>query len=271
MHLSVRPFLAVVAVLAGWLGGPAAQAQELGTTAPPPAPAPAAAAAVDPTLAPGPKAYLADRLGTLGTLDLGNGAVRVIGILRPSPRAARVVMTDIAFCPGGSLYGITFTTLYRINPATAQTTLIGGFGSRTLALNSLVCNATGQLLAYSNTSSRLFRVNRTSGLATLAGQGGSFRSAGDLAYHEGNLFLSSTNRQLVKLNKITGAPISSKLHNIANLFGLVSTGTNRLYGFADTQAYLLNEDTGGKTLLFQFAGRGLAQIYGAAFNGNFQS
>ena len=109
------------------------------------------------------------------------------------------------------------------------------------------------------------------GLATLAGQGGSFRSAGDLAYHEGNLFLSSTNRQLVKLNKITGAPISSKLHNIANLFGLVSTGTNRLYGFADTQAYLLNEDTGGKTPLFQFAGRGLAQIYGAAFNGNFQS
>ena len=37
MHLSGRPFLAVVAVLAGWLGGPAAQAQEFGATAPPPA------------------------------------------------------------------------------------------------------------------------------------------------------------------------------------------------------------------------------------------
>lgn len=270
MHPPVRLLLLTLTVLAGGIGQQVVRAQEAGAPSVP-AVGTAIAAPSRAAAAPGPKAYLADRVGVLGTLDLGNGAVRVTGIMRPNPRAGRVVMTDIAFCPGGSLYGITFTTLYRINPATAQTTLIGGFGARGLNLNALVCNAAGQLLAYANSSSRLFRLNRTTGVATLAGQGGSFRSAGDLAYHEGSLYLASTNRQLVKLNKITGAPISSKVHNIANLFGLVSTGTNRLYGFAATQAYLLNEDTGGKTLLFQLGGTGLSSIYGAAYNGNFQS
>jgi hypothetical protein len=117
---------------------------------------------------------------------------------------------------------------------------------------------------------QLYELNAGNAQATVVGNTGSFRSAGDLTYHETGLFLSSKDKKLVKLNKATGAVLSSKTHGITDLFGLVSTGTNKLYGFAATSAYKLNEDTGGKTLLFNFAGKGLQQIYGAACNGNFQ-
>jgi hypothetical protein len=53
-------------------------------------------------------------------------------------------------------------------------------------------------------------------------------SAGDLSFHENSLFLTSVDKKLMNINKSNGAPISSKLHNITDLFGLVSTGTDKL-------------------------------------------
>ena len=37
-------------------------------------------------------------------------------------------MTDIAFSPSGELFGVTFTHLYRIDPTTAVSELIGSLG-----------------------------------------------------------------------------------------------------------------------------------------------
>jgi hypothetical protein len=229
----------------------------------------------DATLAPasrlaaaaGPKIYLADRTGKLGTLELGTKAVKVVGNMG-------VVMTDIAFCPGGTLYAITFSRLYRVNATNATKAAVGnGFGS--LELNALTCNASGQLFAHSNTQAKLYKLNRSTGKATVVGSTGSYRSDGDLALHEGGLFLTSTNNRLVKLNKASGAVVSAKTYSLNDMFGLVSTGTDKLYGFAGTNAYRLLENatgpTGGKTLLFGFSGKGLQQIYGAAYNGNFQN
>lgn len=221
-------------------------------------PSPAAKAAAAPS---GPKALLADRTGKLGTIDLGNGAIKIIGATgRP--------LTDIAYCKNGTLYGITFSQLFRINPATAKATLVGNHGVS--GLNALVCNAANQLLAHSTSINKLYRLNSANARATLVGTTASLRSAGDLTYHENALFLSTTDKKLVKLNKANGAVLSTKSHGITDLFGLVSTGTNKLYGFAGTKAYKLNEDTGGKTQLFSFAGKGLQQIFGATYNGNFQ-
>lgn len=255
----------VASAIAALAGMPLAQAQQVGTVpnatvapAEVPSAAPNAKAAA---AASGPKVYLADRIGKLGTLDLGNGAVKVIGSMGTP-------MTDIAFCPNGTLYAITFTKLYRVNASTAKATLVGSHGAS--GLNALVCNSANQLLAHSDTQTRLYRLNGSNARATLIGSTGSFKSAGDLSYHEGALFLTSKDKKLVKLNKTTGAVLSSKTHGITDLFGLVSTGTNKLYGFAGTKAYKLNEDNGGKTQLFSFAGKGLQQIYGAAYKGNFQ-
>jgi outer membrane protein assembly factor BamB len=224
--------------------------------------APAAAAA-----AAGLKVYLADQTGKLGTLDLGNGAVHVIGSMGH-------VMTDIAFCPGGTRYAIDFTRLFRINPANASRTAIGG-GFGNLGMNALVCDASGQLFAHNFRTSRLFKINKASGAATVVGATGAFKSDGDLAFHEGGLFLTTEANKLVKLNKATAAVISSKPYAINDMYGLISTGRDKLYGFSETRAYRFTENaqgpTGGKVLLFNFAGRGLQATNGAAFNGNFQN
>ena len=251
----------VAAALALLAGGPSGRAQQLGPVPQTAAPAAAPAAAEAAAAASGPKALLSDRSGKLGTIDLGNGAIRIIG-------STGKALTDIAYCRNGTLYGISFSQLFRINPSTAQATLIGSH--HVSGLNALVCNAANQLLAHSTSVSRLYPLNAANAAATLLGTTGSLRSAGDLTYHENALFLSTSDRKLARLNKANGAVLGTKSHGITDLFGLVSTGTNKLYGFAGTSAYRLNEDTGGRTLLFNFSGKGLQQIYGAAYNGNFQ-
>ena len=195
--------------------------------------------------ASGPLVFPAERTGKLETFDLGNGTVKVIGPIRLGSSISNVVMTDIDFCPGGTLYGITFDRLYRISTTTAKATLIGLH--RVSGLNALVCNAQGRRLASSVTLGRLYRLSTSTATASLLGCTGSFRSPGDLAYHESGLYLTSVDKKLVKLNKTNGSPLSSKTHNIVDLFGLASTGTNKLYGFAGTKAYKLNEDTEEET------------------------
>ena len=253
------------------LGSGAVSAQEAGGSA---GAGPVPSATLAPATVPlagaaavsGPKVYLADRTGQIGVLDMGTRQVTLKG-------NRGTVLTDIAFCPDGKLYGVTFTALYAVNTSNGTRTRIGsGFGNK--SINSLVCNSAGQLFGGSDTQNKLFRINKGNGTAT-ALSGTSTKSDGDLAHHEGNLWLSDKSNRLAKLNKTTGAVLATKAHGINDLFGLVSFGTDRLHGFAGTKAYKFTETssgpTGGKTLLFDFAGKGLQQIYGAAYNGNFQN
>ncbi|MFH1354343.1 MAG: hypothetical protein ABIH36_03575, partial [bacterium] len=53
-----------------------------------------------------------DEDGVLWRVDPVSGSAEQIGDMG-------VVMTDIAFAPWGELYGVSYTDLYRINPATA--------------------------------------------------------------------------------------------------------------------------------------------------------
>jgi hypothetical protein len=228
-----------------------------------------------PAREPNATIFLADQRGNLGTIQIGTGALHRIGELSVHPGGSRVLMTDIAFCPGGVLYGITPSQLHRIDPRTARTTLIGRH--YVPGLNALVCNARGELLAHSYRRATLHFLDKATGRSIRSVATGRFTSAGDLAYHKFTagaavgLFLSSLDRHLVRLNKATGAPISHKRHGIVNLFGLVSTGTGRLYGFADSVAYKLDQQ-GRATVLWDFTRSGVLRgIYGAAYNGNFQS
>lgn len=217
--------------------------------------------------------WVADAVGRLGTVNIGSGAVSIKGFMKNGART--VVMTDIAFCPGGALYGITFGSdrrLYRITTTTnPRATPIGSHGQT--GLNALVCNRTRQLFAHSFNVARLFKLNKATGAATVVGSSGSTRSDGDLAFHEGGLFLTTTTNGLAKLNAANGAVISTKAHGINDMFGLVSTATNRLYGVAGTKVYLFAENAAGPTgavsLARDFTGRGLGPTFGAAFNGNF--
>lgn len=267
LALLISGWVVLGATSYGWAQQPG------GATAGPVPPATLRPVPPQPEAPSGPVIWVADVLGRLGTVNLGSGAVSVKGFMKNGSRT--VVMTDIAFCPGGALYGITFGSdrrLYRITTTTnPRATPIGSHGQS--GLNALVCDAAGQLFAHSFNTARLFKVNKSTGATTVVGSTGSVRSAGDLAFHEGGLFLTNTTKGLTKLNARSGAVLSTRLHNVRDMFGLVSTATNRLYGVAGTKIYLFAENAAGPTgavsVARDFTGRGLGATFGAAFNGNF--
>lgn len=207
--------------------------------------------------------YVCDKSGQLGTVDTGTGAVTVIGPMG-------VVMTDIAFAPNGKLYGISYTKFYEINPATGVATEIGPLGAGGMV--ALAFDGNGKAYAASNANANLYTIALATGAASVIGAiAAGVKAAGDLAFHEGNLLLSTDARNVADINHVTGAQELSVFHGITDLLGLVSTGVDQLWAFTGTQLGLLNEDAGWSILVQDFTGQGLDQIWGAAFNGNFFS
>jgi hypothetical protein len=219
------------------------------STAAPSAPASEAASAS------GPLVYLCDSAGGLGTLDLTTKAVHVIGSLG-------VVLTDIAFAPNGTLYGISFTDFYKVSTTTGKATRVGSLGVG--GMNALAFSKSGQVTAASNSRTGFFRINITTGQASFAGSDGGFLSAGDLSYSGSHLYFSTSSGQLVDFNLSTHTR-QAHLDHISNLFGLAVTAPGQLYGFANDALYKLNPSTGTGTVIADFGGHGLGQVFGAAF------
>src|SRR5262245_19195806 len=142
----------------------------------------------------GPIMHVHDAAGVLGTLDVATGTVTVIGNMG-------VTMTDIAFDPAGNLFGLSFSSLYSINPTTAAVTLIGDHGI--LGGNALVFASNGTLYGAGFQTTNLFTINPSTGVSSVVGNMG-FSSGGDLAFNGGNFFLASTSTQLIQVNPSTG-------------------------------------------------------------------
>jgi hypothetical protein len=203
-----------------------------------------------------PILWIADAGGNLGTVDVANGNVNVIGFSG--------VMSDIAFDPSGQLWGINLGGgLFRINSTTAAPTFVGATGQ---TLNSLVFGADGTLYAASN---RLFTINTATGAATpIGGQGSGYSSSGDLAFVGGNLFLSSTGAagdRLFRLDPTTG--VGTLIGNIgfSAVFGLATDNNIDLYGAADQNILDIDPLTGDGDILVSYAGQGLNIANGTAF------
>ena len=202
-----------------------------------------------------PLVYLCDSAGRLGTINLTTKAVRVIGNIG-------VVLTDIAFAPNGTLYGVSFTTFYKLNKTTGRATPIGSLGVN--GINALAFNKSGKAIAASFRQTGFFTINVNTGRATPAGSNGGYLSAGDFTYSGNHLYFSTSNQLLVDYNLTTNKHLAHPDH-IVNLYGLVVPAAGQLYGFAGTTLYRLNPSTGAGTAVTNFQGRGLGQIYGAAF------
>ena len=201
-----------------------------------------------------PILWSADSSGRLGTVDVATGNVNVIGDMG-------VTMTDIAFDPDGDLWGITFTSLYKIDKTTAASTLIGNLGTSAL---SLVFNSSGILYT---ANSSLYTIDTTTGTASLVGNGGdSYLSSGDLAFVGGELFLSSSGGDnLVKIN--TGDGSGSLIGDIgfSSVFGLASPNGTDLFGLEGTNIISIDSATGMGTFILDYSGNGLGQSFGSAF------
>lgn len=117
--------------------------------------------------------------GQLANVDVATGTTTVLG-------NTGTVLTDIAFSPTGDLFGISFNGLYKVNPTTGATILVGSLGWAGTA-NALVFGSDGTLYMASNT---LYTVSTTSATTTAIGSIG-FQSGGDLAFVGGNLYMAS--------------------------------------------------------------------------------
>ncbi len=203
-----------------------------------------------------PVLWIDDANGNIGTVDVATGAYTQIG-------NAGVVLTDIAFDPSGNLWGVSFSQLYSINKTTGAVTPVGtgiGFSGN----NSLVFSSTGTLYAGSDTSTNLYTINTSTGVASSLGSTG-FYSAGDLAFNGGNLYLSDKNDKLVLIN-LASLGSSSEIgpgFGYSLVYGLATAENGVLYGVAGNTVFSVNTATGIGTFVTNYSG--LSTAYGSAF------
>jgi VCBS repeat-containing protein len=152
-------------------------------------------------------------------------------------------MTDIALDSAGNLYGISFSKLYSIDPDTGEATLISTsrFGT---SMNALEFGPDGTLYA-ADTSGKLYTVDVNDGSLTTIGQM-DYGSAGDLAFANGSLYLSTSNGKIVEIDPDTGATIDVVATlPVSNAFGLVGDEGGQLYAFTSGgRVYQIDPETG---------------------------
>jgi hypothetical protein len=238
-----------------------------------------------------PIMHIHDAAGQLATLDVATGAVDVIGTMA-APGDAAVIMTDIAFSPAGVLYGITADAfngnhnLYTINTTTAAATLVGdlavGGVTGLTTLNALVFSSAGILYSAGFDNTHLYAINPANGDATdlgpigLGGDGpggnGSWESAGDLAFKDGNLYLASQNDAaqnpsnliLITLPDPEGSSLVGPF-DINNVFGLATGENNVMYGVAGTTVYDVDVTNADTSNAKAFSGDPFGQVFGESF------
>ena len=202
--------------------------------------------------------YVHDAQGQLAVVDVDNGQVTFVGDMG-------VVMTDIAFAADGRLFGLDFTAFYEIDRRTAETTLIGNHGIP--GGNALVFAADGTLYGMGSSSTQLFEVDPASGAATALGDVGEL-SAGDLAFHGGELYLATLAHTLLLID--VGPPASGDevgAFGFSNVYGLATSDAGVLYGVAGTDIFTVDPTTGAGTFLSDYSGQGLDVSYGSSFQG----
>ncbi|MFO1035416.1 MAG: hypothetical protein U1E45_01105 [Geminicoccaceae bacterium] len=207
-------------------------------------------------------------------VDVANG--KMVGKGYP----INVTLSDIAYAPNGILYGIDFSYFYIITFDSRgkyyRANQVAGLNQYGVMMNALVCPSNSYCLAAAANSKRLFKIMIATGRATPitpSNKQFGYTSDGDLTFHEGKLYLAAENGWLIRLDPTTGTLVSGspKRDGIDQLWGLVSTGTNKLYGFGfpngKVKLYEINEDTGAteSTVTLPVWPAGPDQVRGAAY------
>ncbi len=182
-----------------------------------------------------PILWVCDHEGKIGKVDVATGKVTLVG-------DAGVVLTDIAFDTEGNLFGVSFDTFYRIDMATGAATAIGSLGPA--GINALVFSTTGIAYAMGNGGDDLYKINKKTGAATSIGRVRHGGSLGDLAFHDGRLYLATSTGRLVrvKLSPVGGTSVGP--FGVAGVFGLAHGDDGVLYAVAGTSVYSVEPGDG---------------------------
>jgi len=147
-----------------------------------------------------------------------------------------VEFTDIAIAPDGTLFGITFTGLYEIDGETGEATFIADHDLTDA--NALFIDPFGRAFIASDVSDELRRINLETGETALFTDLDGRESAGDIALHDGVLWMLTKDQTLLAVDPFSGAILAEQAHDIDGAFALTS-GPDGFYLFAGNTAYAL--------------------------------
>jgi hypothetical protein len=158
---------------------------------------------------------------------------------------ARPDITDFALAPDGTLYGISFSTLYTIDKSNGAAVEVGDLGVSTA--NALAFASDGKLFGATNTGT-FFQVNVTNGNATEIGSlGAGVVADGDIVFAPGSGILYGTVVQggdvvLVTIDPATGQAtrVSTSELGFTNVWGLAYF-ESKLYGLTAGPGAALGE------------------------------
>jgi hypothetical protein len=173
--------------------------------------------------------FAVDPASELYTLDPVSASPRSIGPVGVAN------VTDIAF-HGPTLYGVSFSSLLRLDTSSGAGTSVGPIGFST---NGLAVAADGRLFA-GTTSGELVSINPVTGAGTLVGSfGGGLVSSGDLAFDSNDNLFAALDKGgqtvLAQIDRATGA---------ATVIG--ATGTSTMYGLAFLGLHLFGASGSGE-------------------------
>jgi hypothetical protein len=179
-------------------------------------------------------------------------------------------ITDIAVTPAGVLYGVSFTSLYRIDKATGKATYVAPLTGT--MNNGLTFLTDGTLLA-SDGSGAVKQIDPSTGAVTAVGSfGNGLSSSGDLVAVQGVMYgISSTgvggsdasgNNVLLRVDTATGVATAVGPIGYGNVWGLAYV-KGRVIAFTNAgQIIEVDPQTGAGSLL---ATKGIA-FWGAGMS-----
>ncbi len=200
--------------------------------------------------------WICDTAGYLGRYSITSRDVDVVGRMN-------VMMTDIAFDAAGRLYGISFSRFYSIDPLTADTTFIGNHGVP--GANALEFGPDGTLYAAGSGRS-LYEIDTATGRGSILGNTG-YSSSGDLAFNNGNLYLTSARGGSdvlveIDLNTYQGSEIGEI--GFRNVYALDTFADGFLYGISGTDIIRINTGSGQGSFIVSYDGQGLRGANGSS-------
>jgi len=174
-------------------------------------------------------------------------------------------LQDIDTHPDGTLYGVTFSGLYRFDETDSSWDLVGDFGIEVADPNGMAIDFDGTIFVTAQDD--IFTINRQTGAATKLGElGGDFYSSGDCVVDKyDTLFMTSkhdpTQDHLTRIDRATGVATSIGPMGFDRVFGLTAAW-GKLYGLTrEGELIQIDERTGASTLLHVFDG---VRFFGAA-------
>lgn len=189
-------------------------------------------------------------------VDPDTFAVTRVGAFQWPSSVGSDSMTDLAVDKNGMMIGISYTRVFRVDPATAATTLLsdklGGSFNGLSFVPAAQVGATGDdvLVASRNSDGKIFRIDPSTGAATQVGDmGHGYASSGDLVSVVGLGTVATvtgpTSDVLVKLAPITfdATPIGTATGH-AQLWG-VGFWKDKVFGFSDDGSFVLIDDQTG--------------------------